>query len=67
MNKFGKPTEEDYQAVREVIKRMVTQAPEKLLARSQCESIPPYYVSSLSSLDRELERTVVAKAQKAIS
>jgi hypothetical protein len=37
MNKFGKPTEEDYETVCEVIERMVMQAPEILLARSQCE------------------------------
>jgi hypothetical protein len=43
MNKFGKPTEEDYQTVREVIERMVTQAPEMLLAQSQCESILHIY------------------------
>lgn len=35
MNKFGKPNEEDFLTVCDVIKRMVTIAPDLALARSQ--------------------------------
>ncbi|KAL8725863.1 MAG: hypothetical protein Q9166_007084 [cf. Caloplaca sp. 2 TL-2023] len=35
MNKFGKPTEEDFQTVREAIETMVEQAPALLAARDQ--------------------------------
>ncbi|KAJ9640885.1 hypothetical protein H2199_005553 [Coniosporium tulheliwenetii] len=35
MNKFGKPSEEEYQTVRDVIEEMVEAAPRLLLARSQ--------------------------------
>jgi hypothetical protein len=40
MNKFGKPTEEDYQTVSEVIEMMVTQAPGMISARSQAPGKP---------------------------
>ena len=36
MNKFGKPSEEEYQTVREVIEEMTEVAPSTVLARSQC-------------------------------
>jgi hypothetical protein len=36
MNKFGKPTEEDFEIVRDVVKKMVGAAHELVLARSQC-------------------------------
>ncbi|KAK4991376.1 hypothetical protein LTR66_006561 [Elasticomyces elasticus] len=64
MNKFGKVTEEDYEMVCEVVKRMVAMAPELLLARSRYQgkhSVP----SSLKSVlvvnkfverDAELQR-----------
>jgi hypothetical protein len=35
MNKFGNPTEEDFETVRDVIKNMVDAAYELVLARSQ--------------------------------
>jgi hypothetical protein len=48
MNKFGKPTEEDYQTVREVIERMVMRAPEILLAQMQGEFIPSSLLDAMS-------------------
>ena len=36
MNKFGKPTEEDFQTVSSVIQKMVKAAPTISAARSQC-------------------------------
>jgi len=51
MNKFAKPTEEDYQTVREVIERMVAKAPQMVLARSQCDSTPPYHAALESNLN----------------
>jgi hypothetical protein len=36
MNKFGKPTEEDFETVSDEIKRMVKSSPALMLARSQC-------------------------------
>jgi hypothetical protein len=36
MNKFSKPTEEDYETVRDVIKKMIGAAHGSVLARSQC-------------------------------
>jgi hypothetical protein len=36
MNKFGRPTEEDFETVRDVIKDMIRASPELVLARSQC-------------------------------
>ena len=35
MNKFGRPEEEDFQTVREVIKEMVKQSPGLIAAREQ--------------------------------
>lgn len=36
MNKFGKPSEEDFLTVAEVVEKMARAAPGLLLARSQC-------------------------------
>ena len=36
MNKFGKPTEEDFETIRDVVKKMAGAAHELVLARSQC-------------------------------
>lgn len=36
MNKFGKPTEGDFEMVRDVIKRMIGAAHGLMLARAQC-------------------------------
>jgi hypothetical protein len=36
MNKFGKPTEEDFETVRDVIQKMIGRTYELVLARSQC-------------------------------
>ncbi|KAF2474772.1 uncharacterized protein BDR25DRAFT_255199 [Lindgomyces ingoldianus] len=36
MNKFGKPTEEDFETVGEVVRDMIRASPKLLLARSQC-------------------------------
>ena len=36
MNKFGKPTEEDFETVSEVVKGMIQASPQLVLARSQC-------------------------------
>jgi hypothetical protein len=38
MNKFGKPTEEDFETVRDVLKDMIGQSYGLLLARSQSKS-----------------------------
>ena len=35
MNKFGKPTEEDFETVRQVLKTMVEQAPALIEVRNQ--------------------------------
>ena len=40
MNKFGKPTEEDFETVGEVIKEIIDASPELVLARSYCKSTP---------------------------
>lgn len=40
MNKFGKPTEEDYETVSDVVKAMVKKSPELMSARSQCNYGP---------------------------
>ena len=37
MNKFGKATEEDFETVGEIIKKMIGGSNELLLARSQCD------------------------------
>ena len=37
MNKFGKPTEEDFQIVSDVLKKMVKAAPAMVVARSPCK------------------------------
>jgi hypothetical protein len=36
MNKFGRPTEEDFETVGDVVKGMVLASPGLVLARSQC-------------------------------
>ena len=36
MNKFGKPTEEDFETVSDVVKDMIKASPDLMLARSQC-------------------------------
>jgi hypothetical protein len=36
MNKFGKPTEEDFETVSEVVKDLIRTSPQLVLARSQC-------------------------------
>jgi hypothetical protein len=36
MNKFGKPTEEDFETVSDVVKGMIKASPGLMLARSQC-------------------------------
>lgn len=36
MNKFGRPTEEDFEIVRDVVKDMVQASPGLIAARSQC-------------------------------
>jgi len=36
INKFGKPSEEEYQTVQDVIEEMVEVAPSLILARLQC-------------------------------
>jgi hypothetical protein len=36
MNKFGKPTEEDFETVGDEVKEMVQESPGLMLARSQC-------------------------------
>ncbi len=36
MNKFGKPTEEDFETVSEVVKGMIKASSNLMLARSQC-------------------------------
>lgn len=36
MNKFGKPTDEDFETLRDVIRDMVRASPGLVLARSQC-------------------------------
>ena len=40
MNKFGKPTEEDFETVSDVVKGMVKASPGLMLARSQCNYNP---------------------------
>jgi hypothetical protein len=40
MNKFGRPNEEDFLTVCDVIKRIVKATPELMIARSQCISSP---------------------------
>jgi len=37
MNKFGKPTEEDFEIVTDVMKDMIAASPGLVLARSQCK------------------------------
>jgi len=37
MNKFGKATEEDFETVGEIIKKIIRGSNELLLARSQCD------------------------------
>jgi len=37
MNKFGKPSDEEYQAVCDVIVEMVEATPDVLQTRSQCD------------------------------
>lgn len=40
MNKFGRPTEEDFETVSDVLKGMVKASPGLMLARSQCNYNP---------------------------
>lgn len=40
MNKFGKPTEEDFLTVRDVVQDMITASPQLMLARQQCSDGP---------------------------
>jgi len=37
MNKFGKPTEEDFLTVVDVLDKMAAESPGLILARSQCK------------------------------
>ena len=37
MNKFGKPTEEDFETVGDVLREMIRASPGLVLARSQCK------------------------------
>jgi hypothetical protein len=41
MNKFGRPTEEDFETVRDVIRNMILASPALVLARSQCNYASP--------------------------
>jgi hypothetical protein len=41
MNKFGRPTEEDFETVSEVVRGMIRASPELVLARSQCNYSSP--------------------------
>ena len=36
MNKFGRPTEEDFETVRDVVRDMIRASPALILARSEC-------------------------------
>jgi hypothetical protein len=38
MNKFGKPTEEDFETVGDVLGEMIRASPKLMLARSQCNN-----------------------------
>jgi hypothetical protein len=38
MNKFGKPTEEDFEVVEDVVKKMIDASHELILARFQSKS-----------------------------
>jgi hypothetical protein len=37
MNKFGKPTDEEYRTVRDVVVHMVEAGPSLILAQNQCK------------------------------
>jgi hypothetical protein len=37
MNKFGRPTEEDFETVSDEMKKMIMSSPALMLARSQCK------------------------------
>ena len=41
MNKFGRPTEEDFETVGDVVRDMVRASPGPVLARSQCNYASP--------------------------
>jgi hypothetical protein len=41
VNKFGRPTEEDFETARDVTRDMVRASPELVLARSQCNYASP--------------------------
>ncbi|KAJ9644080.1 hypothetical protein H2199_003948 [Coniosporium tulheliwenetii] len=58
MNKFGKPTEEDFQTVCDVIERMVRTAPELLWARSQYDGkhTVPFSLKGVPSVNRFVKR-----------
>jgi len=38
MNKFGKPTEEDFETVMDVVEKMIRESHRLMLPRSQCNS-----------------------------
>ena len=40
MNKFGRPTEEDFETVSDEIKKMIKSSPSLMLARSTCNYNP---------------------------
>jgi hypothetical protein len=40
VNKFGTPTEKDFETVSEVMKNMIMASPGLMLARSQCNQTP---------------------------
>jgi hypothetical protein len=42
MNKFGNPTEEDFETVKDVVQEMVSEAHELVLARSLCKYASSY-------------------------
>jgi hypothetical protein len=48
MNKFGKPTEEDFETVRDVVKDMIRASPGLVLARSQCNYASRYYYIAIN-------------------
>jgi len=42
MNKFGKPTEEDFETVSDVVKKMIAVSHGLAKGRSQCKYAPPW-------------------------
>ncbi|KAK3069568.1 hypothetical protein LTS18_000292, partial [Coniosporium uncinatum] len=49
MNKFGKPTEEDFLTVRDVLGKMAAESPGLILVRSQCKHAPADYHLSVAA------------------